>query len=349
MSRDRTTIARNQILVGDAAARLHEVREASVDMVLTSPPYFRLRDYGASGQLGSETHVDEWVEQLRVVFRQVRPLLTQTGTLWLNLGDTYSTHASQGAARKSLLLGPERLVRGLVTDGWHLRNKVIWQKTNPVPTSVADRLTTTWEVVYLLTPNPIYYFDLDSIRTPHRSASPKPRHIPATLAPGYGHERWRGSNADSTTGLDELKRLGRSGHPLGKNPGDVWPIATSRAGKGHHATFPIALADRAIRAGCPERRCSQCTAAWLRRLVRHEDGTAHKEPLRPTCACGAPGELGLVLDPFMGLGSTAIAAEQLGREWLGIELNPEFARAAESRIASARARGGPPARASPAA
>lgn len=336
MTTRRVSSPRNQVRVGDARELLDTIPESSVDMVLTSPPYFRLRDYDMRDQLGTEAHVGDWVAHLRGVCTQLRALLTPTGTLWLNLGDTYATHPRQGAARKSLLLGPERLVRALVADGWHLRSKIIWQKTNPVPTSVTDRLTSTWEVIYLLSPQARYYFDLDSIRVPHSSSPPRPRRSLQQLPADYGQERWRGSNADTTTGLDELKRLGRAGHPLGKNPGDVWPIATSRAGTGHHATYPLTLAERAICAGCPELRCSACRSPWRRHLTRHGNGTATREPLSPTCGCQAPREPGLVLDPFLGTGTTAVAAERLRRDWQGIELNPDFARMAEQRIAAAR-------------
>lgn len=349
MTQHAGTTERNRVLVGDARRLVSGLAASSVDMVLTSPPYFRLRNYDVADQLGTEAHIDDWVAQLGEVVRQLGRVLTPTGTLWLNLGDTYATHPSQGADRKSLLLGPERLVRALVADGWHLRNKIIWQKTNPVPTSVADRLASTWEVIYLLSPSTRYFFDLDAVRVPHTSGSPQPRQPRSALPIDYGRERWRGSNADSTTGLDELKRLGRPGHPLGKNPGDVWSIATSRAGKGHHATYPLQLAERALRAGCPEARCTTCRAPWHHPLIRHGDGTATRRPLTPTCDCRAAIEPGLVLDPFLGTGTTAVAAESLGRDWLGFELSSEFAHMAEQRISAARAVRTGTARASPAA
>lgn len=344
-----SALPRNVVLEGDAGSVIRTLPTSSVDMVLTSPPYFRLRDYGVPGQLGAEPHVDEWVGRLHQVTREVHRILTPSGSLWLNLGDSYATHPRQGAARKSLLLGPERLARALVADGWHLRNKLIWHKTNPVPTSVRDRLASTWEVIYLLTPNPSYHFDLDSLRIPHRSRPPRPRPAPKRLPKDYGHESWRGSNADSTTGLDRLKQLGRSGHLLGKNPGDVWPIATSRTGRGHHATYPVALAERAILAGCPEARCTACRLPWRRGMLRATDGSATRMSLGPTCDCAAPQEPGLVLDPFMGTGTTAVAAERHGRDWLGIELNPDFVRIAGKRITRARAEHPSSARGSPAA
>lgn len=290
-------ILRNHIVIGDAASELGMLPAESVDMVLTSPPYFRLRDYHVSGQIGLEGHVAHWVDQLTVVTRELARVLKPTGTLWLNLGDTYATRPTQGAARKSLLLGPERLAQRLVGDGWTLRNKIIWAKTNPMPSSVRDRLSCTWEYLYVFARQPHYTFDLDAIRLPHTSRA-MPR-SGGSSPPGREREAWRGPNGDSASGLALMHQRGIVGHRLGKNPGDVWRIASSRYRSVHHATFPVELARRAIRAGCP------------------------------------PG--GIVLDPFFGVGTTAIAAEQLDRDWLGIEINPDFAALAVERIAAARA------------
>jgi site-specific DNA-methyltransferase (adenine-specific) len=137
------TAPRNLVIVGDALGELRQLPEASVDQVLTSPPYFRLRDYQTTGQLGLEGHVDEWVSSLRAVARQVQRVLVPTGSFWLNLADTYSTQPAQGADKKSLVLGLERLALALLADGWLLRNKIVWQKANPMPSSVRDRLTCT--------------------------------------------------------------------------------------------------------------------------------------------------------------------------------------------------------------
>jgi len=327
-----TALTRNIVRVGDALHELCKLPDTSVDMVLTSPPYFRLRDYQVDGQLGLEPHVDQWVDGLRQVATEVHRVLTPTGTLWLNVGDSYSTHLAQGAARKSLLLGPERLAQALIADGWLLRNKVVWAKANPMPSSVRDRLNCGHEYLYVFAKQPSYFFDLDGIRVPHRSnarptgVSPVRRRV---------REAWRGPNGDDASGLTYLKAQGRVGHPLGKNPGDVWTIPSSNYRGAHHATFPIALAERAIRAGCPEGRCTQCLAPWQRTTVRSTEGAAARGALGPTCDCDAGREPGLVLDPFFGAGSTAIAAAELGRDWLGIELNPDFAALARKRIATA--------------
>lgn len=325
-------LPRRRILVGDARERLARLPAESVDMVLTSPPYFRLRNYQVEGQLGLEGHVNEWVEGLRGVCAEAALVLVPTGTLWLNLGDSYSTHTTQGAPKKSLLLGPERLALALLRDGWHLRNKIVWAKTNPMPSPVRDRLSTTHEVIYLLARGRSYHFDLDAIRQPHTSTVPPRTRAPRDFLP----EAWRGPNGDTAGGLAALKAAGQVGHPLGKNPGDVWFLATASYRGAHFATFPQSLAERAVQAGCPEARCSRCRAPWRRRTLRALGSAAVRGALGPSCACGAPSEPGLVLDPFMGAGTTAVAAETLGRDWLGVELNPRFAALALQRITRAR-------------
>lgn len=328
------SVLRNHIIVGDARQQLTELAEASVDMVLTSPPYFRLRDYQVSGQLGLEPTVTDWVANLRIVAEQVARVLVPTGSFWLNLGDTYATHPKQGVLPKSLLLGPERLALNLISDGWRLRNKIIWQKANPVPSSVQDRLTCTWEVLYVFVRSSRYFFDLDASRVPHQSQPGKAK-LDATRA--RVRETWRGPNGDDASGLAFMKARGVVGHPLGKNPGDVWTIPSSSYRGAHHATFPVSLAVRAITAGCPEARCRRCHQPWRRETIRAVGRAAARGVLAPSCSCGAPAQPGLVLDPFLGAGTTALAAERLGRDWLGIELNSDFAALAERRLAQARA------------
>lgn len=329
-----TDLPRNQILHGDALARLRELPEGSVDCVITSPPYFRLRDYQVIGQLGLEEHVNQWAVEMLAISAQMKRLLVPTGTFWLNVGDSYSTHLREGAPPKSLLGAPERLLLGLVEQGWRVRNKIVWAKANPMPTSTTDRLATTYEVIYLLTRGRRYFFDLDTIREPHASRPPKrPRQNPRGKRgskPGY-----LGPNADGGDGLASMKARGVVGHPLGKNPGDVWRIASSNYRGAHFATYPEALVERMVRAGVPERRCPVCRTPW-RRPVRRLGETAVRLALRPDCDCGEGHEPGLVLDPFLGSGTTAVVAEREGRDWLGIELNADFIRLSEERLESAR-------------
>jgi DNA modification methylase len=170
----RRTVKRNRVIVSDVHGALAQLPDSSVDCVITSPPYYLLRDYGVPGQIGLEASVEGWVDELRLAMRGVARVLKPTGTVWLNLGDSYSRHHHYGAPAKSLLLGPERLALGLVEDGWTVRNRIAWGKPNPMPSSVSDRLNTTWEFVYFLTRQPKYYFDLDAIRVPHRSGACQP-------------------------------------------------------------------------------------------------------------------------------------------------------------------------------
>jgi DNA modification methylase len=321
---------RNTILVGDALTRLRELPAASVDCAVTSPPYFQLRDYGASGQLGLEPTVAGWVANLRDVCREVARVLVPTGSLWLNLGDSFSRHPKYGAPVKGLLLAPERLLLALAQDGWLVRTKVIWAKTNPMPSSVTDRLSLTYEVIYFLVRQRSYFFDLDAIREPHRSSGAKRARVPQQQPPIGA-----GPLAATRGGLRRARATGEAGHPLGKNPGDVWPIATKGFRGAHFATFPPELARRPILATCP---AVVCTACGEGRKVR--TGTLQ-------CDCHAPARRGLVMDPFAGTATTCVVARDLGRDFLGIELNPAYVWLAEDRLGLERVRrlGEPEARA----
>jgi DNA modification methylase len=312
-------LPRNTILIGDAATRLCELPAASVDCVITSPPYFGLRDYGAEGQLGLEDSVQEWVANLLPVLDELGRALKPEGSVWLNLGDSYSRHPKYGAPTKSFTLGPERLLLALLERGWIVRNKVVWAKPNPMPTSVRDRLTAGWEPMYFLVRSRRYFFDLDAVRIPHRSQPSQS----ANAADAGWRSAWAGPLASPRAGLAELKRSGAPGHPLGKNPGDVWLISTSSFRGGHRATFPESLVERPVLATCPERTCLTCGRAWGREQVARAVGRlAVIGQLRPACSCGAGWRPGVVLDPFIGSGTTAVVAERLGRDWLGIELRP---------------------------
>jgi DNA modification methylase len=315
---------RNTILLGDVRDRIGNLPDASVDAVITSPPYFALRDYGVAGQLGAESSVDEWVAGLVVVMDEVARVLKPSGTVWLNVGDRYSRHERMGAPSKSLLGGPERLMLALIARGWIVRNKIVWAKPNSLPDSVKDRLTTTYEVVFLLARSPRYYFDLDAIRVPH-------------LTP-VG----RSKNQVRAKALQRSTRSGRSHHPLGKNPGDVWTVATSRYRGAHFATFPEGLVEKPLLASVPQRVCITCGQPWLVRTlgVVAVDGLVHQPRRRfsRVCTCRATWQPGLVLDPFMGSGTVAVVAQKRRRDWLGIELNAEYREMALKRLAEAKAR-----------
>lgn len=319
----------NRVLIGDARQVLPTLPANSVDCVITSPPYFRLRNYQEDEQIGLEKHVDDYVHELLLIGRKLTRVLKIGGSLWLNLGDTFSRGQTQGTREKSLALAPERVALALVADGWILRNKVIWAKTNPMPTSVRDRLSCTHEVLYFFVRERHYFFDLDSIRAPHSSRLSRPSRKPSLWSVP---ESWRGPLTGSNTGLSRLKRQGLVGHPLGKNPGDVWRLPTAGYRGAHHAVFPEALIERPILATCPERVCRVCGEPWTREPMRALGHLAVAGGLRSTCACSSSSRPGLVLDPFIGSGTVAAAATRHGREWLGIELNPAFAKLTNERL-----------------
>lgn len=347
-------LPRRRILLGDAADRLRQLPVGSVDCVITSPPYYMLRNYGVEKQLGLEPHVDQWAEGLRLVCRGLSEVLKPTGSLWLNLGDSFSRHVKFGAPPKSLLAAPERLLLGLMADGWTCRGKVIWSKPNPMPSSVTDRLNMTYEIVYHLVRSRRYYFDLDAVREPHRSAGSR------TARPAIGKApSWAGPLAGSQDGLRKARPDGVPGHALGKNPGDVWVIPTRGFHGAHFATFPEALVVRPLLATCPEVICTKCGEPWRREVTSERVAVKAATSPRPEdpnvfrfkaswntlrrvgdlipCGCGAPTVPGVVLDPFFGSGTVGVVAEQHDRDWVGIELNSDYAELASDRLTRARA------------
>lgn len=315
------------VQIGDAREQLARLPAASVDCVITSPPYMSLRNYQVKGQLGQEPTVQGWVEHLVAVLDEVARVLKPTGSVWLNVGDSFSRHQRYGAAPKALLLGPERLVVALAERGWRVRNKVVWHKPNGRPTSARDRLACSWEPVYLLTRSRFPHFDLDAIRVPHRSvARPYAEVIPEKVPD------WQGPLAGKNDGLAKLRREGRVGHVLGGNPRDVWRIPASNYRGAHFATFPEALVERPLLATCPERVCDKCGLPWHRQSPKVLGHLAVRGDLAAVCTCQAGHRPGVVLDPFMGAGTTAVVAERLGRSWVGIELNPDFAALTAERL-----------------
>jgi site-specific DNA-methyltransferase (adenine-specific) len=322
---------RNVCLVGDVRTVLTTLPADSVDCIITSPPYFLLRNYGMPGQLGMEPNVDAWVEQLVGVMRELARVMKASGSLWLNVGDSYSRHDDYGAPRKGLLLGPERLVVALAADGWTVRNKVVWAKTNPKPASVRDRLSCTWESLYFLTRSTkYYYFDLDAVRVPHQSTGRRPS--TTRKAAGAAVPAWAGPLAGTQAGLQQVRAQGRPGHPLGKNPGDVWRLPASGYRGAHFATFPERLVELPLLASCPEAVCSRCGRPWRRGPIKTLGKLAVRGDVAPDCGCEVDPRPGLVLDPFFGAGTVGVVANRLGRDWLGIELNPDFVALANARL-----------------
>lgn len=302
-----------EILTGDCREMLATLPAGAARCCVTSPPYFGLRDYGAVGQLGQESTPDEYVAALVTVFRDVRRVLADDGTLWLNLGDSYcntdkwggggnlgkNTVAADGpvpswAVRrkrgkmpgikpKDLLMIPARVALALQADGWYLRSHIIWHKPNPMPESVRDRPTSAHESVFLLTKSPRYFYDADAVREPNsataHSWTPKARTVSTekTNTNGNGH--------------DGKRRISLGD---GRNLRNVWTITPKPYRGAHFAVFPPELARRCILAG------------------------------------SAAGDT--VLDPFFGAGTTGVVADRLGRSCVGIELNTAYVELARERL-----------------
>ncbi len=360
---------------GDAIDVLSELPEDSVHCVVTSPPYWTLRDYGTATWTGGATHCahsagpsdnvtaspthrrrnphsclrcgathhdrqygqeatpEDYVNTLRAVFTQLRRVLVNTGTVWLNLGDSYSAtpagraknairattlpgvtmtelfgsavNRTRTLPRKNLWGMPWRVAFALQADGWILRNAIVWHKPNAMPEPVRDRLSTRYEMLFLFTAQQRYWFDLDAIREPLA----RPEALGQGIVSGgsrkgchagvdstthrRGHSTYgKYSTAEAFTPRPHGSAIGPTGrrhtaaHPRGRNPGDVWSIPTRPLREAHFAAFPIDIPLRCITAGCP-----------------------------PS---------GTVLDPFSGAATTGLAARQLHRTYIGIDLNPEF-------------------------
>lgn len=285
---------------------------------MTSPPYYALRDYGVDGQIGREATPQEYIKRLTEVFTEVRRVLRFDGTLWINISDTYAGKGNQGSyvdpknpsgrngqavalnykvegcKPKDMIGIPWMLAFSLRDSGWYLRNDIIWMKENPMPESVKDRCARCYEHIFLFSKERKYHFDYKAISEP--------------IAPGTAARLKRGVNcsnkfAKAIPGQAQMQTINRYRehgaitdaeiNPL-RNKRDVWVINTVPFKGSHYATYPPKLVETCLLAGCPEG--------------------------------------GVVLDPFMGSGTTGMVAKQLDRHYIGIELNPEFTEMAYRRI-----------------
>lgn len=220
---------------GDALATLATLPDASVDCIVTSPPYFGLRDYGVDGQIGAEPTPAEFVAALTDVFREARRVLADDGVMFVNLGDSYID--------KDLVGIPWMVTFALKADGWILRNDIIWRKLNALPERVADRMSSKHEYVFMFSKRARYWFDLDSVREPAITAD-------RPLVPANQEQRSGSWSRESGGNHREPTRSGLGRNEAGKNPGDIWSIPTTPFPGAHFATMPPALAERAILAGC---------------------------------------------------------------------------------------------------
>ena len=302
-----TTLNGGTIMVGDCRESLRTLPDQSVHCVVTSPPYFGLRDYGVGGQLGLEPTPAEFVAAMVEVFREVRRVLRDDGTLWLNLGDSYASKPTGtlgskitlgggrdnqaaalgrpdksgfGLAEKQLIGIPWRVAFALQDDGWYLRQDIIWHKPNPMPESVRDRCTKAHEYIFMFSKRPKYHFDSDAMK--------EPGVIPA------GTKGAKGSAARQAEKGVNARPPEYKVYDGMRNRRSVWTVQTRPFKEAHFATYPPALIEPCILAGCPVG--------------------------------------GTVLDPFFGAGTTGLVAQRHGRNWIGCELNPEYAEIAAARL-----------------
>lgn len=332
----------NRFILGDALTELKNLPDESVHCCVTSPPYWALRDYGVEGQLGLESTPDQYVARMVEVFREVRRVLRGDGTLWVNVGDTYLSMGGSGwqgkngqrenrrhtqrslqsrSARatrdmncgikpKDLVGIPWMLALALRADGWYLRSDIIWHKPNPMPQSVTDRPTTAHEYIFLLTKKANYYYDAASIKescspnTHARMAREKPTNQGSARANGgtratrpmrpvVSGSRKLGTRSDGVKANADFAQA-MAGHVTHRNKRTVWTVGSKPFKGAHFATFPPKLIEPCVRAGCPPE--------------------------------------GIVLDPFLGAGTTAYVAKALNRRFIGIELNPEYLELAKRRV-----------------
>jgi DNA modification methylase len=321
------------ILCGDAVAQMQTLDAQSVDTCVTSPPYYGLRSYNSDGQIGLEQTYQEYIAKLVDVFREVWRVLRDDGTLWVVIGDSYSRDSKYGGSTggkhvkalhgdpdigrrrtytglpsKNLIGIPWRLAFALQDDGWILRNDNIWQKTNAMPESVKDRCTRSHEYIFLLAKKPRYYFDAEAIAEP--AAGSTIRRLSQDIEHQSGSTRQPGKTNGPmkaaapryggkkyTENPDVFYRT-KSAHAYDYKPRrncrDVWTVSTANYKGAHFATFPPELIRPCILAGCK------------------------------------PG--GTVLDPFCGSGTTGFVALATGRQFIGIDINPEYCEMSRQRI-----------------
>ena len=303
-----SNIMRNTILYGDCRDTLKQFDEQARTCI-TSPPYYGLRDYGGEeNQIGQEKTPEEFIDQLVSVFKEVRNVLTDDGTLWINLGDSYYNYRPgkgqsypkqsvsktnqdlptqcnkrgnklEGLKEKDLIGIPWMFAFAMRSDGWYLRQDIIWHKPNPMPESVKDRCTKSHEYIFLLYKNKKYYYDNEAIKEPVKK--------------DWGtRDRTNGKYHNSGSGLSPHSGLTKSYDR--KNKRDVWSITNKPYKGSHFAVFPPDLITPCILAGS-------------------EKGD-------------------IVLDPFMGSGTTAMVAKQLGRDYIGCELHEEYSNLIDQRV-----------------
>jgi len=359
----------NQIMNGECLEHLKELPEKSINMCMTSPPYWALRDYGVDNQLGLEPTFDEYINKLCDIFDEVKRVLRDDGTCWVNIGDTYSatrwtnnTDTGQpmnnfkdghrginpiketgNIPDKCLVMIPFRFAIEMVNRGWILRNTIIWHKRNCMPSSVKDRFTVDFEYLFLFSKNKKYYFETQY--EPHTSKTDLDKRTNKT---------WSDKIADGGSGK---QNKGRSREEFygsqGRNKRTVWAINPKPFSEAHFAVYPEELCETPIKAGCPEFVCVKCGKA-REKIVETENSKRTRKvgegqdsevgtkgragevevinEYLSNCGCNEGFTSGIVLDPFFGSGTTGLVALKQNKKFIGIELNPEYIKIAQSRL-----------------
>lgn len=305
---------------GDVLDVLRKIKDDSIDCVLTSPPYWGLRDYKVDGQFGREGNYSEYLEKLSIICRDIFRVIKPSGSFFINIGDSYCNKSGIDGVRKKSLVGiPQRLFLSLIDQGWIVRQEIIWRKSNPMPESVTDRCTRCHEHIFHCVKSEKYYWDKTAISTPAKDCSIARRSQGSKNQKGA---KTNGNMKDACSStMKNLQVPGRKSHTLHinrlikqneldkanytgfnsryspvlmANARDVWDISTKGFKGAHFAVFPEELAKRCILAGCPEN--------------------------------------GIVFDPFCGSGTSGVVSIRHGRRFIGGELNPEYCSMAEQRI-----------------
>jgi len=367
----------NEVHQGDAKETLEEMPADSVHCVVTSSPYYGLRNYNCDGQIGLEDSLSQYIQQLVDVGDELQRVLRDDGSWWLNLGDTYSggggvagkpddwddmhqdeNYPDEPPAKntsfpnKDKMLVPHRTAIALQDEGWIVRNDVVWSKTSPMPESVTDRLSTTFEFFFHFVQQGNYYYDLDSIRKPYAESSIQ------RVNQNNGNPNWEGNAERGHPDGEETLNPNQFTHSNGKNPGDIFEVTTAQFPDAHFAVFPTELIEKPIKASCPSEVCVECGRPYA--LVKEEKGDVVRGEEREyspnikgrsappqkgwqrssrelvgweqQCDCSiSETEPGIVLDPFIGAGTTAVVAQDLERRWIGIDLNKDYVEMSEER------------------
>lgn len=299
----------SRIIIGNAMTDLAKIPSESVHCCITSPPYLGLRDYGVDDQIGLEQNVEEYIEKLRIVFGEVFRILKPDGTLWLNIADSYAGSGKNKDVNykpKDLIGIPWQLAFALRSDGWYLRQDIIWYKPNCMPESVRDRCTRSHEYLFLLSKSKRYYYDFEAMKEPCVGFDQSsPRGSAGTFTPNSGRRKgnrktFRGGGK-YTRGQSFQNASAAANDSIGnaenisllRNRRDVWSVSTKGYKGAHLATFPSKLIEPCVLAGCPVG--------------------------------------GVILDPFLGSGTTGEVALQHNRHFIGMELNPAYAKLAADR------------------